>query len=174
VCARVCLRVHASVTVCVFAELKTGIIVHDCCCVHNVNVYVNVTTGPILSNVEAISVNQQWAGHPGRLIKTIEKTLPSQFPVALECDGSDAQKDWVLGACGSFQTNHKKRILCTRFLMVKDERLPRQARDKHKDSLKETCALPSQGPSWWPATTPAGSIPAHQSSALMRGCMSRS
>jgi alpha-galactosidase len=58
---------------------------------------------PIISNKEAIAINQAWAGHPGRQIKTI---LPDAIPVvigsdvyALACNNSDlTQQHWSYNA----------------------------------------------------------------------------
>ena len=68
------------------------------------DVMVGFLHRPIISNREAIAVNQRWAGHPGRLVKSIEKTLPIQYPHALECDGSATQTDWILGPVTSNST----------------------------------------------------------------------
>jgi hypothetical protein len=54
---------------------------------------------PIISNREAIRVNQQWAGHPGRLIKAWNHSPPppplqpgqvGSYPVAVTCNASAA------------------------------------------------------------------------------------
>jgi hypothetical protein len=51
---------------------------------------------PIISNVEAIAVNQQWAGHPGRLIRAwnLNPTPPSgdtdSYAVGFPCNRSDS------------------------------------------------------------------------------------
>lgn len=57
----------------------------------------------IVSNPEAIAVNQQWAGHPGRLVQQITHQLPVSYVHAKECDRSKAsQRDWaVQGPLGS-------------------------------------------------------------------------
>ena len=56
---------------------------------------------PIISNREAIRVNQQWAGHPGRLIKAWNHSPPppplqpgqvGSYPVAVTCNASAAAK----------------------------------------------------------------------------------
>lgn len=56
----------------------------------------------ILSNEEAISVNQAWAGHPGRLVKQSERVLTATFPRARPCTEAQGPNDfpfsdWVLG-----------------------------------------------------------------------------
>lgn len=48
----------------------------------------------IVTNKEAIAVNQQWAGHPGRLVRQVTRQLPIQFVHARECNGSAKQQDW--------------------------------------------------------------------------------
>ena len=58
---------------------------------------------PIVSNIEAISINQEWHGHPGRLVKTWGPTMTSnsrQWPLGravynVSCDISDqTQVGW--------------------------------------------------------------------------------
>ena len=46
---------------------------------------------PIISNSEAIKINQDFSGHPGKLVQQSNRTLPLQFVHALPCDGGDAQ-----------------------------------------------------------------------------------
>lgn len=55
---------------------------------------------PIISNKEAISINQAWAGHPGRQFKTISPGTPPKTigkdVYAVPCDDGDAsQKHWT-------------------------------------------------------------------------------
>jgi len=59
---------------------------------------------PFISNTEAIAINQAWAGHPGRLVKswtpspsgpTPSPSDPSEYVMAASCDeGSATQKSW--------------------------------------------------------------------------------
>jgi hypothetical protein len=46
---------------------------------------------PIISNTEAIAVNQQWAGHPGMLVKSWDPLPPngSLYLWAVDCDSGD-------------------------------------------------------------------------------------
>lgn len=58
---------------------------------------------PVISNREAISINQAWAGHPGRQVKTLSPATPPQTVgtevYAVPCDGGDAsQKHWFYDA----------------------------------------------------------------------------
>ncbi len=51
----------------------------------------------IISNTEAIGINQAWAGHPGRRIAawTPNGTSPYRYAVAVGCDGDDGtQEGW--------------------------------------------------------------------------------
>lgn len=55
----------------------------------------------IISNKEAIAINQAWAGHPGRLVKTWNpgNSTQGQFAVAQPCNGGDEQKQhWAFDA----------------------------------------------------------------------------
>lgn len=51
---------------------------------------------PIISNKEAIAVNQQWAGHPGMLVKSWNPSSASlNYLWGVPCDSSDAsQSGW--------------------------------------------------------------------------------
>merc|ERR1719262_1932585 len=53
----------------------------------------------IISNKEAIAINQAWAGHPGRLVKTWAPQAPNVtaggFVYAVPCDARDStQSGW--------------------------------------------------------------------------------
>ena len=56
---------------------------------------------PIITNAEAIAVNQQWAGHPGRLVRTWpnagpNSTAPSGYAWGEACSAADAtQRGWA-------------------------------------------------------------------------------
>lgn len=59
---------------------------------------------PLISNKEIIDINQQWAGHPGTLVKSESvnmEDLLSAYAHAVECDRSDAaQLGWELRIVG--------------------------------------------------------------------------
>ncbi|EDQ91557.1 uncharacterized protein MONBRDRAFT_31543 [Monosiga brevicollis MX1] len=50
---------------------------------------------PIISNKEAIAVNQQWAGHPGMLVTTLSPEGSKLYPWAEECGSDSSQKGWT-------------------------------------------------------------------------------
>jgi len=50
---------------------------------------------PIISNTEAIAINQQWAGHPGKLVKQATRQLATQHVHAVPCDGKRAEDQAV-------------------------------------------------------------------------------
>ena len=51
----------------------------------------------MLTNREAIAINQMWAGSPGRMISQKMHSMPTRYPRAVPCDGSPQQNDWELG-----------------------------------------------------------------------------
>jgi hypothetical protein len=54
---------------------------------------------PFITNPEAIAVNQQWAGHPGRLVKQYTPAgEPGKFVAAKTCSNSSAQFGWSYDA----------------------------------------------------------------------------
>eukprot|EP01046_Picozoa_sp_COSAG06_P003345 COSAG06_NODE_129_length_22602_cov_7.116318_23_plen_495_part_00 len=75
----------------------------------------NDAVWPVVSNLEAIRINQQWNGHPGRLVKTWAPPagVPSSYPPGLgvynvTCDqiGTDAsQHGWGLLSLQGTRTN---------------------------------------------------------------------
>jgi len=49
----------------------------------------------IITNSEAVAVNQAWAGHPGMLVKTWNPPSNKKYVLALKCDSSDpTQTGW--------------------------------------------------------------------------------
>ena len=66
----------------------------------------NARVWPIVSNIEAIAINQQWSGHPGRLVKTWgpSTTSNTRWPLGravynVSCDISDdTQLGWEYDA----------------------------------------------------------------------------
>lgn len=58
---------------------------------------------PIISNTEAIAINQQWAGHPGRLVKSFHPgpTPPSVHYVEAHACGKPNQTTWSYDAQSS-------------------------------------------------------------------------
>ena len=53
--------------------------------------------GPIISNTEAIAINQAWSGHPGRLVGG--SGYEGKYPVVQDCQSSDAtQQGWSYDA----------------------------------------------------------------------------
>lgn len=54
---------------------------------------------PIITNKDALAVNQQWAGHPGRLVQELSPSgKPGKYVAAQPCSGSAAQKGWKFDA----------------------------------------------------------------------------
>ena len=55
------------------------------------------TIAPIITNTEAIAVNQAWAGHPGRLIGG--HGYGGKYPVVQDCSSDDpSQRGWAWDA----------------------------------------------------------------------------
>ena len=46
---------------------------------------------PIFSNQEAIDINQQWVGHPGKLIQTFRQSDKTQYLDAVPCNSTEIQ-----------------------------------------------------------------------------------
>ena len=67
---------------------------------------------PVITNAEAIAVNQQWSGHPGRLLQTWPNTgpnssAPSGFAWGEPCSDVDAtQHGWTFDAATGHLTAH--------------------------------------------------------------------
>eukprot|EP00928_Gymnodinium_smaydae_P012041 TRINITY_DN14393_c0_g8_i1.p1 TRINITY_DN14393_c0_g8~~TRINITY_DN14393_c0_g8_i1.p1 ORF type:complete len:574 (-),score=60.91 TRINITY_DN14393_c0_g8_i1:567-2246(-) len=71
----------------------------------------------IITNTEAIAVNQRWAGHPGWLVNETKQQLPIRFAHALPCEANaSSQRDWFLGpadaASGVRKIQSKSTGLC--------------------------------------------------------------
>jgi len=65
----------------------------------------------IISNTEAIAINQRWAGHPGRLVRewNPSNNTPStdRYVVAVACSGAALQRGWGLALSERFvKTRH--------------------------------------------------------------------
>lgn len=53
---------------------------------------------PFITNPEAIAVNQQWSGHPGRLVEEMTPPKTGKFVASRPCSGAAAQQGWSYDA----------------------------------------------------------------------------